>query len=156
MNPLIVPGSRKRLPLRRRSRTIAVVCIVTICLIASYLYLANNLTPKVPSRRLTDYELESRAVVEEILRSPSSRTRDSKVAFMFLTPGPLPLERLWHVFFEVWHSSSINFVVVSTCILVLILFFISNSFFHSSLLYYYEYNATADLLTVFKSSYPFD
>lgn len=54
-----------------------------------------------PTRQLTDEELNSRAIVNGILAMPYVRTPISKIAFMFMTPGSLPLEKLWEKFFLV-------------------------------------------------------
>ncbi|KAE9603742.1 putative glycosyl transferase, family 14 [Lupinus albus] len=51
-------------------------------------------------RELTDNEIESRVVVKEMLKFNSVRTKTSKVAFLFMTPGSLPFEKLWHKFFQ--------------------------------------------------------
>ncbi|XP_057434593.1 glycosyltransferase BC10-like isoform X2 [Lotus japonicus] len=52
------------------------------------------------SRKLTDEEVESRVVTNELLKFLPVKTKNRKVAFMFLTPGSLPFEKLWHVFFQ--------------------------------------------------------
>jgi hypothetical protein len=72
--------------------------------------------PAQPDRELTDDERASRVVFRQILLTPAIPSRSSKIAFMFLTPGTLPFERLWEKFFEVllflssslwlWHLAS--------------------------------------------------
>ncbi|XP_058785776.1 glycosyltransferase BC10-like isoform X1 [Vicia villosa] len=52
------------------------------------------------SRELTDQEIESRVVVKELLNFVPLQTTTPKVAFMFMTPGSLPFEKLWHLFFQ--------------------------------------------------------
>ncbi|RYQ94690.1 uncharacterized protein LOC107611619 isoform X1 [Arachis ipaensis] len=51
-------------------------------------------------RELTDEEMESRVVVKDILRLQNLQPKKPKVAFMFLTQGSLPFEKLWHMFFS--------------------------------------------------------
>ncbi|KAI3691225.1 hypothetical protein L2E82_49458 [Cichorium intybus] len=53
-----------------------------------------------PSRQLTDEEIASRVVINNILNAPSIETKNPKIAFMFLSPGSLPFERLWDKFFQ--------------------------------------------------------
>ncbi|CAJ2643391.1 glycosyltransferase BC10-like [Trifolium pratense] len=52
------------------------------------------------SRELTDLEIESRVVVKDLLAFCPLQSKTPKVAFMFLTPGTLPFEKLWHLFFQ--------------------------------------------------------
>lgn len=56
--------------------------------------------PPAPSRVLTDEELISRVVSRDILSMPITHKRSSKIAFMFLTSGSLPFEKLWEKFFQ--------------------------------------------------------
>lgn len=58
-----------------------------------------------PARPLSDDELATRVLVQEILSEPPKSAVKAKIAFMFLTAGPLPFERLWEKFFEVCHAS---------------------------------------------------
>lgn len=55
----------------------------------------------LPPRELTDGETASEAVIKDILRTPSVQSKNPKIAFMFLTPGSLPFEKLWDKFFFV-------------------------------------------------------
>ncbi|WZY85661.1 hypothetical protein YC2023_032045 [Brassica napus] len=50
-------------------------------------------------RKHTDEEVAARAVVRDILKTPPFVTENSKIAFLFLTPGTLPFEKLWDEFF---------------------------------------------------------
>ncbi|XP_009137561.1 glycosyltransferase BC10 [Brassica rapa] len=50
-------------------------------------------------RKHTDEEVAARAVVRDILKTPPVVTENSKIAFLFLTPGTLPFEKLWDEFF---------------------------------------------------------
>ncbi|KAI7736900.1 hypothetical protein M8C21_032331 [Ambrosia artemisiifolia] len=72
---------------------------------ACYIFLSRGCsghenTPAVPSRELTDEENAARVVITEILKSSPPTPKNPKVAFMFLTPGPLPFEMLWDKFFQ--------------------------------------------------------
>ncbi|KAD6119666.1 hypothetical protein E3N88_10937 [Mikania micrantha] len=72
---------------------------------ACYIFLSSSCsghenTPVVPSRELTDEENAARVVITEILKSSPATPNNPKVAFMFLTPGPLPFEMLWDKFFQ--------------------------------------------------------
>lgn len=66
--------------------------------------LADWLPPSL--REYSDDEIAARVVIREILNSPPVIRKNSKIAFMFLTPGTLPFERLWDRFFQVNFSSS--------------------------------------------------
>jgi hypothetical protein len=54
----------------------------------------------VPTRELTDSEAAAQVVMNEIMNLPQSKTANPKLAFMFLTPGTLPFEPLWEMFFR--------------------------------------------------------
>jgi hypothetical protein len=60
--------------------------------------------PTLLPRHRTDGEIASLALTTHVLSSASSWTRTSpfpKLAFLFLTRGPLPHETLWELFFQV-------------------------------------------------------
>ncbi|KAA8525751.1 hypothetical protein F0562_007598 [Nyssa sinensis] len=113
---LITSGSRQRPHLRRPIWIIILVCLVTIFLIGAYIYspgssaacyifsssacTVHEQLPPVPSRELTDEETASRVVIREILKTTRIQSKNPKIAFMFLTPGPLPFEKLWDMFFH--------------------------------------------------------
>ncbi|EPS59046.1 hypothetical protein M569_15763, partial [Genlisea aurea] len=59
-----------------------------------------NWLPPSPARELTDDEIASRVVISDILNMPPAPSRRMKIAFLFLTPGPLPFEKLWDNFFQ--------------------------------------------------------
>ncbi|XP_027939987.1 glycosyltransferase BC10-like isoform X2 [Vigna unguiculata] len=117
-NLLIMVGSRSRPQLRRPTWIIVLVSIVCVFLIAAYVYPPRSpsscslfssrgcggsiidLPPAAQSRQLTDAEVESRVVINEILNYYPVITKKPKVAFLFLTPSSLPFERLWHMFFK--------------------------------------------------------
>lgn len=125
-NLLIMVGSRSRPQLRRPTWIIVLLSIVCVFLIAAYVYpppspsscsvfsshgcgsSAFELPPAAHTRELTDAEVQSRVVINEILNYYPVQTKKPKVAFLFLTPGSLPFEKLWHMFFQVWHSYSIE------------------------------------------------
>lgn len=129
-NLLIMVGSRHRSHLKRPTWIIALVFIVCFFLIAAYIYPLRSPStcsffnsescgaggtisppPPVKTRELTDAEVESRVVINEILKYYPVQTKVPKVAFLFLTPGSLPFEKLWHMFFEVWDSYSIDHIL---------------------------------------------
>ncbi|GAB2250848.1 hypothetical protein Droror1_Dr00017098 [Drosera rotundifolia] len=113
----MMSGSRQRPPLKRPVWIIALVSMVCMFLIATYVYpiqrsavaTCNFLSsrgcsnyvdiPSTPSRALTDDEIYSHVVIKEVLKSPL-QSKNPKIAFLFLTPGTLSFERLWHKFFE--------------------------------------------------------
>lgn len=122
-NLLIMVGSRHRSNLKRPTWIIVLVFIVCFFLLAAYIYpprssastcsLFNsqgcsvggvgrtfNKPPPVQTREFTDKETESRVVINEILKYYAVQSTVPKVAFMFLTPGTLPFEKLWHTFFQ--------------------------------------------------------
>jgi hypothetical protein len=84
-------------------------------------------------RNYSDDELTARALAQDILSRSTLNIEQPKLAFMFLTPGPLPFEGLWDRFFEVrspipkldcfllplqsrfcgWHAQNLNLISVS-------------------------------------------
>ena len=114
----ILPGPRHRPPLRRPMWIIILVLLVTLFLICAYMYPPQSSAacyvfssrgcmsitdwlPPAPAREFTDEELASHVVIKDILNSPPILSHKSKIAFMFLTPGSLPFEKLWEKFFHV-------------------------------------------------------
>ncbi|XP_040942321.1 glycosyltransferase BC10 [Gossypium hirsutum] len=118
----ILPGSRHRSPLKRPIWIILMVSFVSLFLVCAYIYPPNSdvacyvfssrgckvLTDWLPppKRELTDEEIISRVVVRDILDTPPVESKNPKIAFMFLTPGSLPFEKLWDMFFRVGHFTS--------------------------------------------------
>ncbi|KAI5415063.1 glycosyltransferase BC10 [Lathyrus oleraceus] len=113
----ILPGSRHRPPIKKPMWVIVLVLLVCIFLICTYMYPPQSSSacyifssrgckpfadwlPPVPVREYTDGEIASRVVIKDILSSPPVLSGKSKIAFMFLSPGTLPLERLWDSFFQ--------------------------------------------------------
>ncbi|OAY69514.1 hypothetical protein ACMD2_24131 [Ananas comosus] len=105
------PGSKRPMWI------IVLVSLVCVSLIGAYVYpprrfsacyfFASNVCSPfkdwlplttVPSRELTDDEIASRVVIKDILAMPSVPSKNQKIAFMFLTPGTLPFEKLWEKF----------------------------------------------------------
>ncbi|XWS70601.1 hypothetical protein CRYUN_Cryun03dG0060400 [Craigia yunnanensis] len=113
---LIMSGSRQRPHLKRPVWIIVLVTFVIIFLITAYVYSPTssaacyifssrdctlyNQPPTFPSRELSDDETISHVVIREILKTPPIRSKNSKIAFLFLTPGTLPFEALWAKFFH--------------------------------------------------------
>lgn len=119
-------GSRPRSHLKRPNWIVVLVFIVFFFLIAAYIYPLWSLSstcsffnpqgcsfvggsgstysrpPPVQTREFSDAEVESRVVINEILKYYPVQTKVPKVAFLFLTPGSLPFEKLWHMFFQVY------------------------------------------------------
>ncbi|XP_028751352.1 glycosyltransferase BC10-like isoform X1 [Neltuma alba] len=112
----MLSGSRHRPPLKKPLWIIVLVLFVCLFLICAYIYppssssacyvfsskgckvIAEWLPP--PEREHTDEEIASRVVIHDILNAPHVLPKSPKVAFMFLTPGSLPFEKLWDRFFQ--------------------------------------------------------
>lgn len=114
----LLPGSRHRPHMKKPTWIIVLVLFVCVFLICAYMYPPqsssacyifssrgckrfSNWLPPVPAREYTDEEIASRVVIKDILNSPPVVSKKSKIAFMFLSPGSLPLEKLWDNFFQV-------------------------------------------------------
>jgi hypothetical protein len=121
-----VPLPRPRAAPKRRAWILGVATFIFIALAWAYLYPPPHYTspvrdwlpgrlPAEPARELTDEERASRVVFRQILTTPAVRSKNSKIAFMFLTPGTLPFEILWEKFFEV--NIPCFFLLVDSCIL---------------------------------------
>lgn len=133
---LMMSGNRQRPHLKGPNWLILLVCLVSIFLIGLYIYPPRNTAacyiffssgcsghgngPSVPSRELTDEETAARVVITEILKSPLVESKNPKVAFMFLTPGPLPFEMLWDKFFHV-SCCSLSIHICISCVLIFFL-----------------------------------
>ncbi|TKW06414.1 hypothetical protein SEVIR_7G241300v4 [Setaria viridis] len=104
---MAVSVPRPRTSPKRRVWILVIAAFITIAIVWAYLYPPPHYTspmrdwlPAEPARELTDEERASRVVFRQILTTPPVRSKSSKIAFMFLTPGTLPFERLWEKFFE--------------------------------------------------------
>nr|ACG24184.1 hypothetical protein [Zea mays] len=51
-------------------------------------------------RERTDEEIVSSVVIRNLLSMPMAVSKNPKIAFMFLTPGSLPFEKLWEEFLQ--------------------------------------------------------
>lgn len=135
---MMIGGLRKH-TLRNPTLIIALVCVVCfVMFITAYVFTptirrrssdkcnfftsegcrVRDLFPNAYfSRELTDQEIESRVVVKDLLNFVPLQTKTPKVAFLFMTPGSLPFEKLWHMFFQVRHSLFIFYLIslVYTC-----------------------------------------
>lgn len=115
---------RHRSSLKKPLLIVLLVCITSVLLVITYMYPQHNSKSSacaglssrgceaalsgwlpVHVRKFTDEEVAARVVIKDILRLPPALTAKSKIAFMFLTPGTLPFERLWDKFFQVKRSS---------------------------------------------------
>lgn len=129
----MMSGLRYRSHVKGSKQIVVLVCMVSIFLIAAYIYpprrfaacnlfsasgcsVIKKLQP-VPAREMTDAERAAEVVIREILRTPSVQSRNPKIAFMFLTPGPLPFEKLWDLFFQV---SVASFIVLQALLSYLV------------------------------------
>lgn len=61
-------------------------------------------------RDYKDEVFASRVVTTNILNGPLVPSNSPKIAFLFLTPGPLPLQLLWDKFFQVCTFSNYIFL----------------------------------------------
>ncbi|KAK9269585.1 hypothetical protein L1049_001361 [Liquidambar formosana] len=113
----ILPGPRHRPPLKRPMWIIVLVSLVSMFLICAYVYplqssaacyvfssrgckALSDWLPPAPAREYTDEEIASHVVIRDILNSPPVPSKNSKIAFMFLSLGSLPFEKLWDKFFQ--------------------------------------------------------
>lgn len=116
----ILPASRQRAQLRKPTWIIVLVSLVSLFLICAYMYPPRNSAacyvfsthgcdsewlPPTPARELSDREIASRVVISDILNTPPVISKKPKIAFLFLTPGALPFEKLWDQFFQVHLST---------------------------------------------------
>ncbi|URD96449.1 Core-2/I-Branching enzyme [Musa troglodytarum] len=114
-NVQIIPVQCRRPRSRRPHWIIILICLVCVSSIGAYVYpphrysacyffassICSPLKDLMPptARVLTDDEFASNVLIKNILAMPSVELKNSKIAFMFLTPGSLPFERLWEKFF---------------------------------------------------------
>ncbi|KAG1364156.1 putative glycosyltransferase BC10 [Cocos nucifera] len=126
-----MPVLRHRPTSRRPIWIIVLISLVCISLIGAYIYPPQHYPacyfftssvctpfkdwfPAMATRPPTDDELASRVVIRDILSLPSVQSKNPKIAFMFLTPGSLPFERLWEKFF-LWEGTTIT-SISSSCL----------------------------------------
>ncbi|CAH9087600.1 unnamed protein product [Cuscuta europaea] len=108
---------RQRSHLKKPTWIIVLISLVSFFLICAYVYPATNSAtcflfssrgcknhfdwlPPDPARELTDQEIASHVVIRDILDAPAASPKSPKIAFLFLTPGALPFEKLWDKFFQ--------------------------------------------------------
>ncbi|KAK6152170.1 hypothetical protein DH2020_014805 [Rehmannia glutinosa] len=113
----ILPAPRQRGQLKKPTWIIVLVSLVSLFLVCAYVYppqnsaacyvfsangckALQNWLPPAPARELTDDEIASRVVIRDILNMPPTMSASPKIAFLFLTPGALPFEKLWDKFFQ--------------------------------------------------------
>lgn len=114
----ILPAPRQRTHLKKPTWIIVLVSLVSIFLVCAYVYPPQNSAacyvfsthgckgisnwlPPAPARVFTDDEIAARVVIRDILTAPQHVYGTAKIAFLFLTPGALPFEKLWDKFFQV-------------------------------------------------------
>lgn len=104
-----------RSPSRRPLWIIILLTLICVALIGAYVYpprhysacyflsssVCSPFHPPAPARVYTDDEIAAHVVNINILLAPAFQPKNPKIAFMFLTPGSLPFERLWEKFFQV-------------------------------------------------------
>ncbi|VFQ67342.1 unnamed protein product [Cuscuta campestris] len=108
---------RQRPHLKKPTWIIVLVSLVSFFLVCAYVYPATNSAscflfssrgcknhfdwlPSDPARELSDEEIASHVVIRDILDTPAVIPKIPKIAFLFLTPGALPFEKLWDIFFQ--------------------------------------------------------
>ncbi|XP_059634621.1 glycosyltransferase BC10-like isoform X2 [Cornus florida] len=113
----ILHAPRQRSHLKKPTWIIILVSLVSIFLICAYIYppqnsaacyvfssngckAFSNWLPPAPTREHTDEEIASRVVIRDILNTPTIESKNPKIAFMFLSQGTLPFEKLWDKFFH--------------------------------------------------------
>ncbi|XP_020109883.1 uncharacterized protein LOC109725194 [Ananas comosus] len=113
----IMPAPRHRAASRRPTWIIVLISLVCVTLIGAYVYpprrysacyffassVCSPFKDWLPAKRLrvlTDGEIASRVVFSDLIAMPTVQSKNPKIAFMFLTPGTLPFERLWAKFFQ--------------------------------------------------------
>ncbi|XP_048540591.1 glycosyltransferase BC10-like isoform X2 [Triticum urartu] len=113
----VMPPARHRPAAKRPMWIIVLLCLVCVVLIGAYVYPPRHYSqcylsassvctpfkdwlPSIGRREKTDDEIISAAVIRDILGMPMSTSKNPKIAFMFLTPGSLPFEKLWEKFLQ--------------------------------------------------------
>ncbi|XXG64405.1 hypothetical protein AAC387_Pa05g2368 [Persea americana] len=113
----IMSASRHK-PSSKWSLWIAIlVSWLCVLLIVAYVYLSGRYAafgghnpfnqPAFGGHLIADDELTFHVVIRDIPKTPPLQSKNPKIAFMFLTVGSLPLEKLWEKFFighEGWFS----------------------------------------------------
>lgn len=114
----LLPGSRHRSSSRGPVWIILLVCSVSLFLLLTHIYphqrsaacyiissrgceAISDWLPPASERELSDEEIAAQVVFRDILKMPAPIPKTAKIAFMFLSTGSLPFERLWDMFFRV-------------------------------------------------------
>lgn len=119
----LLQGPRHRTSLKKPLCVVLTVSVISMLLICTHMFPRHGkrsschvlssargcedaLSALLPAhiRKLTIKERASRAVVRDILRTPSFITQNFKIAFLFLTHGTLPFELFWDEFFKVTNT----------------------------------------------------
>ncbi|KAH7674675.1 Glycosyl transferase family 14 protein [Dioscorea alata] len=108
-------GLHHRYQSKRPVWIIILASLVCVSLLGAYIYpprgysacyflsssiCSKDWLPPVPARVYTDEEIAARVVFRDIIAAPFVQSNNPKIAFMFLTPGSLPFEKLWEKFFQ--------------------------------------------------------
>ncbi|KAL3830126.1 hypothetical protein ACJIZ3_018928 [Penstemon smallii] len=113
----VLPAPRQRGQLKKPTWIIVLISLISLFLVCAYVYPPHNSAacyvfssnsceviqswlPPAPARELTDNEIASRVVIRDVLNMPPTLSLSPKIAFLFLTPGALPFEKLWDKFFQ--------------------------------------------------------
>ncbi|XP_073138147.1 glycosyltransferase BC10-like isoform X6 [Henckelia pumila] len=113
----ILYAPRQRGHLKKPTWIIILISLVSLFLVCAYLYPPQSSSacyifsshgcktlqswlPPAPTRELSDDEIASQVVIRDILNMASNTSANPKIAFLFLTPGALPFEKLWDKFFQ--------------------------------------------------------
>ncbi|XP_076908464.1 glycosyltransferase BC10-like [Bidens hawaiensis] len=112
----ILPQHHHRGQIKKPTWIIMLLSLVCMFLVVAYIYppqtstacyifsasgcqtLSSWLPPAV--RELSDDEFAARVVIDNILNTPPVESKNPKIAFMFLSVGSLPFEKLWDKFFQ--------------------------------------------------------
>lgn len=124
MEQALPKTTRHRGQLKKPTWIIVLVPLVCMFLVVSYIYppqtsgscyifsasscqTFSNWLP-LSVRELSDDEIASRVVISNILNTLPMESKNPKIAFMFLSVGSLPFEKLWDKFFQVHDIQCIN------------------------------------------------
>ncbi|XP_062223937.1 glycosyltransferase BC10-like [Phragmites australis] len=111
-----MPPLRHRGTAKKPMWIIVLLSLVCVALMGAYVYPPRRYTacyffassvctpfkdwlPTV-ARERTDEEIVSSVVIRDLLSMPMAVSKNPKIAFMFLTPGSLPFEKLWEKFLQ--------------------------------------------------------
>ncbi|XP_071697498.1 glycosyltransferase BC10-like [Rutidosis leptorrhynchoides] len=112
----MLPTHRHRSQIKGPTWIIVLISMVCVFLVVAYIYppqtssacyifsvsscetFSSWLPPSV--RVLSDDEVASDVVISSILNTPPMVSKNPKIAFMFLSVGSLPFEKLWDKFFQ--------------------------------------------------------